>query len=604
MKILHNAARFLLLTCVLAFYSQKTSAADEFVPLEVLVEHLGGRDFSALAAALQSDMHVLGARVEADANYDIDAEEERLRTLLSLTLKKLPEEFLTSSSWASENADFLEWLFLDADLLMMVSAEIRPEDKVEELLKGWSRLWRAEPSDEFRKKYAALAFALAAIYDDPRRHPRAKDEAYHPTLTMDERYEYFRDASESGQLSTPASRLSVRDLVNIVNLNISKDEIAWAHRHASTAPKRIGSLYESIEYLMERAVDGNFSPYESYVLSEIKKHGGICGDQAHYASNAARAQGIATTVVVGTGNRGAHAWIGFMPDANEWAYYASQGITNGYVTCSQTGRRLLTSEIERESLPDYEMQRRAPQLRRLHIAAAALEDDHLAAARVLIDQAKRLGKYSREIWVAEADLLKKDATGAEAWAEYLGDFERTFSDYPTMQDWGLRMKIRHLFAALPEDEQSKLLEREIRRVARKVGSEGSALIKVVDEVAGMMIELDPADAEAALLALYSRSFRRYGEDLELFTKLLGSFSRQGAKVASLKPRIPDESYKFYKRVVETNSKEYFRADMELDILNRIIRMYRQAGGAENKAKADDLKKDYDRRKKKIEKAAL
>lgn len=594
-----------LALAVAAISSMPAGAQEgELVPLDILVEQLGGRDFSALQASLQKDLLTISRDAAGSGKIDLDGAEVELRTLLALTLEKLPTDFLTSSDWSAKNADFIDWLFGDATLLAMVCSEIRPQDKGEEVLKIWSQLWSAEPNAGFRTKYAPLSFALAVIYDDPRMQPKAKEQEYHPTLTLDERYAFFRDASEGGKLKTSCDRLSVRSLVRIVDLNVSREELAWAQKNGAGSAKKTGGLYDEIDYLMERAVDGNFSPYASYTLSEIRKHGGICGDQAHYASNVARANGIPAAVVVGTGNRGAHAWIAFSPDANEWAYHASQGITNGYARCSQTGRRMLTTEFEREDSRDYRPENRTQVLRRVLLAKAAAGAGENEVALRVVEAAGRYGELNTEPYQLRTRLMKTLSVPEEKWSDYVANLERTFRDYPAMQEIALDIKIRHMFAKLPEEEQTKLLEREVRRVARKVGSEGSALIDVVDRVGGIMVEEDPVQAGAALTALYKRSFRKYGEDLELFGKLMGSFERRAAKVPSLKKELPGIIYAAYKRTAESNSKEYFRAEMEQNLLRRIIALYRKAGGAENLEKATSLQKGYDRRKEKIEKAAL
>jgi len=154
---------------------------------------------------------------------------------------------------------------------------------------------------------------------------------------------------------------------------------------------------------------------------------------------------------------------------------------------------------------------------------------------------------------------------------------------------------------MPEEDRMKLLDREIRSVARDLGSKESALITVVDRVAALLAE---QQAQEAIRGLYRKCFRRYGEDLELFTKLIDSYVQQGSKIPDLKPLIPGDLHKAYKRNVESSTKEFFRAKMELSVLSRVLSVYNRLGDEGDAATIKKIKKDIASRRKKIDRAAL
>lgn len=586
-------------TLIFSLCIGSTGLASGLSDVSLLAEHLSGHRYDHLYSLLEKDASFLISRQTGKEKNPVSEEEMRLRLLLLSTLNQLPLADISDPTWTRQHKAFLDWLFMTPDMLAMLAAEIRPADNGKAVLETWAKLWSREQTPEFRTKYAALSLSLALIYDHPNGIPRAKEQ-YHPTLTLTERYEFFRDSSEKGKLDTPVNRMSVRDLVNTVDLNISRAEIDWAHRHANGPRKNAGQNYSQIEYLMERAVNGK-NPYESYTLPEIKKYGGICGDQSHYSMNAAKARGIPAATIVGTGDRGPHAWLGFMPDENTWASFGSQGITNGRTFSSQLAKQVSFRHMHLESHEDYQPETRLPVLVKVELARAAIRKKEFKTASALLSEAKKLGKLNREIWETEKTLLLATAAGAEQWSLFIRETEKTFKDHAHVVEWAMGLKIEHLFAKLPEEERMKLLERQIRKVARDLGTEESALISVVDRVAKILVTQNSPDA---LSSLYRRSFRRYGEDLELFTKLMHSYARHGAKLPELRPRIPGELHTAYKRVVDSGSKEYFRADMELSVLQGIISIYERLGSEEDADKIAKLKKHYVSRKKKISRAAL
>jgi len=584
------------LICTLLFCAQKPLHG-ELTDISLLAEHLGGQRYGLLHSTLRNDAKELVKKIDAKERINLEEDTIRLRILLLSALERLPQNQISNKKWTEKHRDFLQWLFANPDALAMLATEIRKEDQGLSVLETWATLWKHETTPEYRDTYAPLALSLALIYDQPRAVPKSKDQNYNPQLDLIERYEFFRDSSKDKKLDTPIERMSVRDLLNVVDLNISKDEIKWVYKHIRSSRKNAGEEYQGITYLMERAVNHGYSPYSSYIMSEIKKHGGICGDQSHFSMNAAKARGIPAATIVGTGNRGAHAWLGYMPDDNEWSAYGSQGITNGRTYSSQRGKKISFRQLHLESHENYQPATRLPVLLKLEIAYAAIRLEQFDVARSLITEAKGVGKMNRDIWEAEKLLLERSKASTEEWKAFLDSLEKNYDDFAHVKEWSLKLKIRHLFAKLPEEERM----REIRSVARELGSEESALITVVDRVANMLVK---QDATEEVKALYKRCFRKYGEDLELFTKLMTSFVKHGSKLPELKPLIPSVLHTSYKRVVESNSKEYFRADMELNILKKIIAIYQRLGTAEDASKIARLKKNAANRKKKISRAAL
>ena len=89
--------------------------------------------------------------------------------------------------------------------------------------------------------------------------------------------------------------------------HFSKTTISRYFNH----PDSLGGAYSMIRYRMDRAALGK-DPYTNYTFQEILDEGGICMDQAYFAVNTAKCNGIPSAYVTGDGNRGPHAWVNLL----------------------------------------------------------------------------------------------------------------------------------------------------------------------------------------------------------------------------------------------------------------------------------------------------
>ncbi|MDP0489478.1 MAG: hypothetical protein Q7Q71_00335 [Verrucomicrobiota bacterium JB023] len=563
----------------------------------LLAEHLVSKNFTGARQCLVADAAYLG---QAHSSSELmENEELKTRLLLHSVLKRLPTRKISSPQWLSNKSAFLDWLFLSSDRLELLLNEIRPEDDAAAVLDVWSTIWNHEQNPEFREKYASLALALALVFDNPRNARPKQDDYYYPSLTLLERYDYFVQASEDKRLDIACDRLIPRELIHVVDLKISQTEIDWSLRKVNESRRRWGQTYGLIEYLMERAVE-NVDPYEQYILSEILKEGGICGDQAYFSAESGKARGIPATYVAGVGNRGGHAWVAFMPDANEWATYGSQGITNGKLYDPQRGRQLPYDQLVLEADKDFRTEQRVPALLLTDMAREVARSGALDLALPHFEAARELAPMTLLPWQEQLRAMR-GADSPEAIAELgklVDEIERDFRDFPSAVEYASEFRREHLLAKLSEEELQKELEREIRRQIRKYGDKGDVVANSVASLADMLVRKKAPDT---LRSLYRTSFRKCGEDLELFKKLMESYLAKSRSFPELRKEAPRDLERYYERQAETRTGDYFRGMMEVRLHRRIARAYRGIG---EKEKADSLIKKIERREEKLAKSAL
>lgn len=563
----------------------------------ILGEQLLSYRYDLLRDSLRKDATSLVTNLPASQLSEALREDEvKTRILLLSILNKLPAKAISDRKWTAQHREFLTWLFLSPDRLGSLLNELRPEDNATQVLTIWSQLWQAEEDPAFREKYQPLALALALIYDK-RSNVRVTKDQYYPSLNLNQRYRYFVNASEDNKLETSCSKMTTRELIRVVDLKISQAEIDWSHKKVRQSRKNWGSTYSDIKYLMERAVE-NENPYENYILSEILQEGGVCRDQAHYSVQSGKARGIPATYVHGTGDRGPHAWIEFMPKESTWESFGSQGIVNGFVYDPQRGKSVSSRLMWLESTEDYQDQSRVPILLLLELARSARAQEKWDTALTLLEQAQRTAPLVVDIWKEKVALTKSSNGQAEDWKKLLASMERNYDEHPNILEDIASIRKEHLLPTLDDTEMIKALESEIRSVARRNGSQGDLVSDAVSSLALILVE---KKSPKALRSLYKSSFRKYGEDLEMFGKLMTSYQKHGRKLPQVTPEIPNDLQKFYKSHAETNSGEYFRGDMELALYRRVSKAYRQAGNVEE---ANSIDKKIERRAKSLARKAL
>ncbi|MCU0796527.1 MAG: hypothetical protein MUF31_11390 [Akkermansiaceae bacterium] len=577
-----------LICCAPAF-----SAEPVLTDLGKLAAAIESKDFPAAQSMLAADVVVLTAQGPAGLlGTEGDA---RTRLLLHSALKRLPVSALADPEWLESRREFITWLFRSPHHLETLIGELRPEDDVTRVLEVWAELWKREKNEKFREDYAGLALGLALIYDQPD-HVRTKQGAeYEGSMDAEGKYDFFRDASEAGKLKTNAKQLVPRQWIHVVDIVVSKREAEWTHDKVNGSRKNWGEHYDSIEYLMERAVEG-LNPYESYILSEILKEGGICHDQAYYSSETAKAYGIPASYISGVGDRGGHAWLGFMPEDHEWAVHGDQGITNGNLYDDQRGRDISYDLLVLEADADFAKDRRVPALM-LMDAAASAKDPEMAIA--CFKAARAASKLSPEPWQAEFRFLlatRKDDD--KALAAHLAEVERRFRDFPVIVGMVSDLRREHLMSRLSEEDLAKELDQEIRRNHRKYEDKGDIVANSVASLAKMLVERRSPEG---LRKLFKASFRRCGEDLELFSKLMDRYLESTRSFPEIHKDVAGDLEDFYDRYADSNSDEYFRGMMEVGLHKRVAQAYDDAG---EKDKATSLRKKIARREKGLKKDAI
>ncbi|MEY3481515.1 MAG: hypothetical protein RIQ71_2290, partial [Verrucomicrobiota bacterium] len=235
--------------------------------------------------------------------------------------------------------EFLLELAADPSFLAEFFRNLSPDDFSPVVLTRLEQLHEAHPGRW--QQYRSLMLAFALVYDQrpPSFWPhRQVDRSV--VLPMDEplaeRFAYYARANDAVKLEHDLRKLSVAELKFVVDAPVPRSELEWAAKNVRARRGQFDRAFSAVDYDEQRARNGVFMwPRDKgrYLLSNIELWGGICVDQAHFASLAGKAKGIPTLFFSGQGSDGGHAWFGYLRGADgKWELDAGRYLNQNYAT--------------------------------------------------------------------------------------------------------------------------------------------------------------------------------------------------------------------------------------------------------------------------------
>jgi hypothetical protein len=513
-----------------------------------------------------------------------------------------PESRITTVVRDDYSGAMWMWLLREDKAMEELLLTIHPQDDAAAVLKFLTDAWSL--NGESYARYFPLAVACAVVFDKPLSIPHPVGGSTHdgePKVDALERYRWYVDKNEKGKLAAPVHHSTARDLVWVVCAPVTTSELEWAIDKLHYHRKNWGDAYGSIEYLMERAVEG-LNPYEEYSFAEILKEGGICGDQSYFCVNTARAQGIPAMTIAGETDSGGHAWAGLKISSDEWTTGVGRigGASKGTAGHPQTGGSITEQEI----LLWNDRFHQSPVstlavFRHLWLAdyfsAAGRDDDHAATVRL----ANRAGRSFTETWKALYSLLETETqlTGdppvpanLDDWKSFAADMRREFKDNPRMAELAANAESEYIFPYGSDGDAKRALMRERRRIERDSGEQKDLIASSLKREADLIHAGGGPDAKKDISRLYDRALRDFGGSVTAFRMMARDyfdFMRGDPELARKAVRDIELAFK---RVIETGTKDWFRANAESGLYRMICGYYRETGDT---GRAEMLEKRID-----------
>jgi hypothetical protein len=272
-------------------------------------------------------------------------------------------------------------------------------------------------------RYQSLALALAVVYDvDPPAYwPHAQvTEASLPRKLPNpaQTYEWLIREESLGRNYHRLASLRADELKFVVDIAAQPPELEWVLRNVRYPLDSFDKVYDMVPYRRDRFLNESQMtwPGGPYTLPAILKQGGICVDQAYFATQAGKARGVPTLFFGGEGLDGRHAWFGFLDGENHWRLdagrYAEQRFVTGIAYDPQTWTAISDHELQFLSerfraLPSY-----AQSMAHLDFAREFLAENQPRAAERAARKAVNYERRNVDAWEA---LIAAGATlGASA----------------------------------------------------------------------------------------------------------------------------------------------------------------------------------------------
>lgn len=511
------------------------------------------------------------------------------------TLGCLQESRMASLVSDAYTGGMVTWLLNNDKAMEELLLTFHPRDDGGKVLKFLMDAWQYNQDDpEKYAKYFPLAVACAVVFDKPLRIPHAigtKEYAAEKNVDPIKRYLWFIEKNEKGKLAAPVHQSSASDLVWVVCAPVTTSELEWSLDKMNLKRENWGNAYDKVNYLMKRAVEG-FNPYKEYSFAEILKEGGICGDRAYFCVNTARAQGIPAMTITGETSDGPHAWVGIKNDSKEWSTTSGRigGSSKGEIGNPQIGGTITEQDIHLWNERLHQSPVVSLAVRRLLWLAdfhAAMKNDEENNAVVRL--ANKAGHSFTETWQALFSLLERQMqltgdpivpSNLAEWKSFASEMRREFKDNPRMAALAGNAEVEYIFPYGPEGDARRSLLRERRRVENNAGEQKDLIATNLKREAAVITKRGGANVQRDIAQLYDRALRDYGGSITGFKMMAEDYFNGCKGDQELAKKAARDIELAFKRVVETGTKDWFRAETEMSIYKKICGYYRVAGDPE------------------------
>jgi hypothetical protein len=442
----------------------------------------------------------------------------------------LPRSFLLKEDrmGAALNPALRLWLLGNVGFSAEFFSLLAPVDFVPQVFKLLNEIQLDDPG-RFRE-YSSLALAIALVYDLP--PPPEWPHAQVSATALPRRwpsgvaaFDWWTREDAAGRTYHRLAHLGADELKFVVDAAAPFDQLTWSQKAVPYALADFADTYSMVRYRMER-IQGRTMiwPDSAYPLWDILSEGGICVDQAYFATEAGKARGVPTLLFTGAGNDGRHAWFGFLDENRTWQLdagrYAEQRFLTGSAYDPQTWQVLSDHDIqflaERfRALPSYRQSR-------VH---AAFAEELLRAGQTneAVASARKAVNYERRNLAAwETLLTTQQAQGAKSAAleGTLREATIAFQRYPDLEIGFAR----RLIASLRQRGETSQADFEEHQLARKFQADRGDLS--IQQSAEMLQRSFNGEPVTGQIRTYNTVLDNFGREagIDFFDKIVVVFA--------------------------------------------------------------------------------
>ena len=321
--------------------------------------------------------------------------------------------------------------------------------------------------------YASLALAIAVVYDVPPPpnwpHGQVTPEALPRRWPAPaDAFAWWAHEDQLGRTYHRLNRLGADELKFVVDSAAPFAELEWSQQMADIPLNSLAHAYTMIRYRTDRVTkDRPVWPGRTYRLVDILKDGGICVDQAYFATEVGKARGVPTLLFHGAGNDSRHAWFGFLDSNRKWQLdagrYAEQKFVTGFARDPQTWGELSDHELQFMAERFHELPSFRASCVHAEFAADFLAAGDWAAAGAAARKAVNFERRNQSAWDTLIAADQKSARDPKAAERDLREAALAFQRYPDLE----ALYVNRVGASLRARGQTSEAEEAEGHIARK-----------------------------------------------------------------------------------------------------------------------------------------
>jgi hypothetical protein len=187
------------------------------------------------------------------------------------------------------------------------------------------------------------------------------------------------------------------------------------------------------------------------------------------------------------------------------------------------------------------------------------------------------------------------------WKAFAADMRREFKDNPRMAELAANAELEYIFPYSSGGDAKRTLLRERRRIERDSGEQADLIAGSLKREAELIMKRGGPDAKRDISRLYDRALRDHGGSITGFKMMAEDYFSYFRAEPDMARKVARDIELAFKRVVETGTKNWFRAETESGIYKMICGYYREAGDPD---RAEMLEKRYEVLLRRAERSAL
>ena len=458
-------------------------------------------------------------------------------------------------------------------------------------LRTFYEVWKkTNPRD--RAKYLNLAIACSIVEEGTAKSRGMLRDRTVELLSMPDLYSFYVEKDAKSKLLTDVKRLSVSDLLYVVDVRLPRSEFDWVHKTLKYKREDWGKAYGSVKYVMERATQ-NKDLYKTYTFEEILKMGGVCRDQGYFAANTAKCLGIPAVYITGDGDRGPHAWIGLMTSDKGWTGTGSYGYKTGYFRNPCSGRRVHESTLLQRDKRMLDV--------KLEMAADLLLISEYAGELGLPREALGVVQYLTTTyplltaaWVSRMEVLKTSHAEEEldkaVWKKFHSDLVRNATKNSELFDLAQEVEDDYILGDAKTSVKKNLLKRNTHKVEKLV-DEGRTELLMADLERQAKLYIESQDYRG-LGVFYRQYYKKYMSRGDIFEQLLNQHAGLLSEVEDARVwlNLAKDLDRIYAK--KAYDGDFFKVKKDAAIMKKVAAFYEKGGDMK---KADKIAKEAEKR---------